>query len=80
MSLHLLAGEEGPVLEACKASNIPCEVLPFPRALHTFGSSLGAQQVRSIWGALTQAGRSVAGMGSGRMGMPPLPSGRCVGA
>lgn len=60
-SIHLLAGEEGRLLEACRASNIPCEVLQFPRALHTFGSSRGAQQTRSLWGELTKpVGRSLA--------------------
>jgi glycosyltransferase involved in cell wall biosynthesis len=57
ISLHLLAGEDGPVLEACKASNISCEALPFPKALHAFGSGRGARHARSIWNTLTQPAR-----------------------
>src|SRR5262245_27743993 len=57
ISLHLLAGEDGPVLEACKASNISCETLPFPKALHTFGSGRSARHARSNWDTLTQPAR-----------------------
>jgi glycosyltransferase involved in cell wall biosynthesis len=61
MSVHLLAGEEGPLLEICRASKIPCEVLSFPAALHTFGSEMGHQQARPIWDLLTHlARRSIA--------------------
>lgn len=52
ISVHLLAGEDGPLLDACKADGIPCEVLPFPPALHTFGSGRERPQTRSPWGVL----------------------------
>jgi glycosyltransferase involved in cell wall biosynthesis len=57
ISVHLLAGEEGPLLEICRASKIPCEVLPFPRALHAFGSELGCRHMRSVWEGLTHGAR-----------------------
>ena len=57
MSLRLLAGEQGPVLEACKAINVPCDVLPFPNALHTFGSGCELSQPNSLWLTLTGPAR-----------------------
>ena len=48
ISVHLLAGEKGPMVEACAAASIPCEVLPFPSALHAFGSDHRRASARSI--------------------------------
>ena len=62
ISVHLLAGEKGPVIEACAAASIPCEVLPFPSALRAFGSDHRRASARSI---LRPARRLLAWAGAG---------------
>jgi glycosyltransferase involved in cell wall biosynthesis len=36
-SIHLLAGEDGPLLKSVRTLGIPCEVMKFPSAIATFG-------------------------------------------
>ena len=47
ISIHCLAAEDGPLLAACRASDISCDVLPFPRGIRSFGSELAQGRARS---------------------------------
>ena len=38
-SLHVLAGEDGPMLGKIRALNVPCEMLPFPGAVRSLGEN-----------------------------------------
>ena len=38
-SLHVLAGEDGPLLATVRAMNVSCETLPFPPAVRSFGEN-----------------------------------------
>ena len=35
--LHVITGEDGPLLASMTGLKITCEALPFPKALHSFG-------------------------------------------
>ncbi len=60
--LHLIAGENGPLLKTTRGLGIPSEVLPFPVALHTFGESrLRQRKFRAL--------RQVADLTAGALGL-----------
>ena len=52
-SLHVLSGEDGPLLATVRAMNVSCETLPFPRAVRSFGENRQAPES----GQTTHGGR-----------------------
>lgn len=61
-SLHLIAAEEGPLLEKAEAMGVACELLPFPTPVKAFGEDrqalrrAGPQSTSARWRA--KAGRT----------------------